>query len=310
MKKVYLGLLLLFLVQASYGQYQIGIIPRVSPDRAVYQKVGYTEVEIRYGSPYVKDRQIWGGLVPYNTVWRAGANNATTVEFKSKVEINHVELDSGKYGFFVIPQKNGAWTVVFNKVAKQWGAFKYDSAEDALRVEVHPKTVATKKESLTYSIHQDGYSRGSIVLAWEYIELEIPFETNYLSAFEVEIESRASQQPEYIKWIPYIQGAEHLEQLGLNIDLANQWINQAESIMRSTSEWNEQFYPREYVKGHLFWAKAKLLARNKDFKAALAYVDQLKNLENTAFYDRQNEGLEIDGWYDSWTVASKEGNQP
>ncbi|MEM6700816.1 MAG: DUF2911 domain-containing protein, partial [Bacteroidota bacterium] len=83
MKNAILLISFWFLVQPLSAQYQIGIIPRVSPDKMVYQKIGYTEVEIRYGSPAVNQRPIWGDLVPYDKVWRAGANAATTVEFKS-----------------------------------------------------------------------------------------------------------------------------------------------------------------------------------------------------------------------------------
>lgn len=300
MHKTYLTLLLCFIVHTTNAQYQIGIIPRESPDKAIYQKIGYTEVEIKYGSPSVKNRLVWGELVPYNKVWRAGANNATTIEFRSNVKVDNIPLDSGIYSLFVIPIKNDKWTVVFNKVYKQWGAFKYNATEDVLRVDISPKWTKLKTERLTYSVNQTGYKYGSIVLSWDFMELEIPFETSYLSDFELEIESRASTQPEYIKWIPYLQGAEHLEQLNANLELANRWMNKAEAIMNSTKEWNEQFYPRDYVKAHLFWTKAKLLAKNKKFNEARQYVDQLKNLENTIFYDRKNDEEEIDVLYDSW----------
>ena len=300
MQKTYLTLLLCFLVQATYGQYQIGIIPRVSPDKAVHQKIGYTEVEVAYGSPAVKNRPIWGDLVPYQKVWRAGANNATTLSFRSKVKIADVTVDSGEYALFVIPKENDKWTIILNKTSKQWGAFKYDVSQDLLRLEISPRWIKSKTEHLSYSINQTGYRYGSIVLAWDFIELEIPFETNYLVDFEHEIETRASAQPEYIKWIPYLQGAEHLEQLGANLDLADRWLNKAEDIMHSTSEWNAQFYPRDYVKAHLFWTKAKVLAGQQHFKEAIQYVDQLKNMEHTTFYDKKNGSEEIDLRYDSW----------
>jgi hypothetical protein len=300
MQKTYLTLLLYFLVQNIYGQYQIGIIPRVSPDKAVHQKIGYTEVEVAYGSPAVKNRPVWGDLVPYHKVWRAGANNATTVTFRSKVKIADVTVDSGIYALFVVPKENDKWTIILNSVSKQWGAFKYDATQDVLRFEISPRWTTSKTEHLSYSISQTGYRYGAIILAWDFIELEIPFETNYLADFEQEIEARASTQPEYIKWIPYIQGAEHLEELNANLDLAHRWLNKAEAIMHSTSEWNAQFYPRDYVKAHLFWTKAKVLARQQHFKEAIQYVDQLKNMEHTTFYDKVNVEGAIDDLYDAW----------
>ena len=191
----------LFIVSNSFSQYQMNLVPRESPDKAVYQKIGYTEVNITYGSPATKNRKIWGELVPYGKVWRAGANNATTVEFSSKITINGTSLDRGKYALFVIPKENDRWTIIFNKTHKQWGAFRYDENEDALRTEILPKTKNDQTENVTYSIRQIGYQQGVIVLHWEYLEVEIPFETNYLEQFQQEVETRASKQPEYLKWI-------------------------------------------------------------------------------------------------------------
>lgn len=300
MKKVSLLIILLAIGQTVFGQYQIGIVPRISSDKMIYQKIGNTEIEIRYGSPSINNRQLWGELVPYDKVWRAGANSATTIEFNSSVIIDNKTLEKGKYSFFLIPKENDKWTVIFNKISKQWGAFKYDKREDALRFEVSPRATKSKTENLTYTIYQKGFKYGSIILSWDFIEIEIHFETNYLLKFEKEIDKRAEKQPEYLKWIVYIQGAEHLIQIGFKLDLALLWINKAEKIMNITSEWNEQFYPRDYVKGHLYWTKAKLLAKNNNFLEAIAYVQKLKTLKNTMFYNRKNENESIETSLSLW----------
>ena len=101
---------------------------RVSPKASIMQVVGFAEVEINYGRPGVKERKIWGELVPYNKVWRAGANEATTIRFGSNVEIEEKQLPAGTYSFFVIPNKN-EWTLIFNKVGEQWGAFEYNESD-------------------------------------------------------------------------------------------------------------------------------------------------------------------------------------
>jgi len=300
MIKYSLSIILLFISHLAISQYQIGLVPRVSPDKAVFQKIGYTEVNVKYGSPATKDREIWGMLVPYNNVWRAGANNATTVEFNSKVTINKMSLDSGKYSLFMIPRENDRWTIIFNKTHKQWGAFKYDENEDALRVDILPKKTANKTENLNYSISQVGYKFGSIILNWDFLEIEIPFETNYLQQFQEEVESRANKQAEYIKWVVFVQGAEHLVEIKSNESLAERWINEAENIMSKTTEWNDQFYPREYIEGHLYWIKASLLARSNKFKEAIEYSDKLMSLKNTMYYDRKNEVKSIDASIEKW----------
>ena len=294
------ALFLLFSAVSLTAQYQIGLVPRTSPDRAVYQKIGYTEVEVTYGSPSAANRTIWGELVPYDEVWRAGANNATTVSFSRPVTLHQNPLDSGTYALFVLPKEKDQWTVIFSHKHRQWGSFKYDPADDALRATLTPRRTPWHTEQLTYTIRQLGYQHGSIVLNWGFMELDIPFTTNYLTAFAEEVESRVSQQPDYLQWIVYLQGAEHLYEIGSRPDLATSWINRAEQIMDATTEWNEQFYPRDYIKGHLYWTKAQLLAQADHFAEAVTYVRKLKNLDNPLFYQRQGEAAAMDDLLAEW----------
>ena len=140
--------------------------PKPSPAATATGKIGTTNVTVNYSSPGVKGRKIFGGLEPYGEVWRAGANEATTVEFSQAVTVAGKALPAGKYGFFVIPTA-GAWTVIFNKVPNQWGAFKYDEKQDALRVMVTPRKTALT-ERLAYGVTPKG-----LVLRWENIELPV-----------------------------------------------------------------------------------------------------------------------------------------
>ena len=113
---------------------------RVSPKASVSQTIGFTDVTISYSRPGVKGRKIWGGLVPYDKVWRAGANEATKITFSKDVAINGKKLAAGSYAFFAIPTQN-EWTLIFNKVADTWGAFSYDKNkdQDALKIKVKPE---------------------------------------------------------------------------------------------------------------------------------------------------------------------------
>ncbi len=110
---------------------------RASPNAGAMQTIGTTMVHIMYGRPSVNGRDIFGGLVPYDEVWRTGANEATTITFSDDVTIEGQPLAAGTYGLFTLPTAD-SWTFIFNRTAEQWGAFNYDSAEDALRVEVAP----------------------------------------------------------------------------------------------------------------------------------------------------------------------------
>lgn len=124
------------------------------------------EITLEYGRPQVRDREIWGGLVPYGKVWRTGADEATTVTFDGDVTIEGETLPAGTYGLFTIPGKD-QWTVIFNKVANQWGAFNYDAGEDALRVTVEPRT-HEHVEAMDFAVGD-----GEVVLMWE--KLAVPF---------------------------------------------------------------------------------------------------------------------------------------
>lgn len=138
---------------------------RTSKNGIATGTVDGVEVTVEYGRPSVKGRTIWGGLVPWGEVWRAGADEATTVAFASDVRIEGETLPAGTYSFFAIPGED-EWTVIFNKTAQQWGAFRYDAGEDALRVTVEPRE-ADMVETLEYAIEGD-----ELILRWE--KLAVP----------------------------------------------------------------------------------------------------------------------------------------
>ncbi|KAA8478518.1 DUF2911 family protein [Arcticibacter tournemirensis] len=142
--------------------------PVASPRDSVSGKIGKANVEINYGSPAVKGRKIWGELEKYGKVWRAGANGATTFKTDKDVTVEGKTLPAGTYAFFVIPAESGPWTVIFSKNAKQWGAYKYNESEDALRVSVSPRKVSDLQERLQYAITKKGFE-----LRWEYIQLPV-----------------------------------------------------------------------------------------------------------------------------------------
>ena len=144
---------------------------RISPKAAVIQTVGFTEVRIDYSRPGVKKREIWGKLVPYDAVWRAGANEATKITFSTDVTVEGKKLKKGSYSLFAIPGRND-WTIIFNKVADQWGAFEYNESEDALRVKVKTEK-AIWQEWLSYTINKASDTSAVIRLEWE--KIKVPF---------------------------------------------------------------------------------------------------------------------------------------
>lgn len=127
-----------------------------SPVKQANGSINGTEITIDYSSPKTKERVIYGELVPYGEVWRAGANKNTTIDFSNDVEINGQKLAAGKYGFFIIPNTNKGWIAIFNKKNDGWGAFSYSESRDVLRVEHKVQKNDTVQEELTYSITKKG----------------------------------------------------------------------------------------------------------------------------------------------------------
>ncbi|MFC3157478.1 Protein of unknown function [Chryseobacterium arachidis] len=139
-----------------------------SPPATATGKIKDANITIAYNSPSVKDRKIWGDLVPYDKVWRAGANEATTFETDKDITVQGKKLPKGKYSFFLIPKESGTWTAIFNKESKQWGAYKYQEAQDALRVDVKTKSLPTKQESLIYKVNNNGFT-----MDWDKISVPV-----------------------------------------------------------------------------------------------------------------------------------------
>lgn len=158
MKNIYLIVAMFVLAGSVFAQ---------SPRKQANGKIAGVTIDVDYGSPSVKGRKIWGGLEPYDKVWRAGANEATTVTFSKAVKINGNALDAGKYAFFIIPRENGKWTVIFNSEPNQWGAFKHDKSKDALRVDVDPVWADDTQEALMYSVDK------TLNFAWEKARLSL-----------------------------------------------------------------------------------------------------------------------------------------
>ena len=138
---------------------------RPSPPRKATGKAGAATVSIDYGSPAMKGRKVFGDLVPYGKIWRAGANEATIFEVDSDVKVEGQALPKGKYGLFAIPGES-EWTIVFNKTWNQWGSYRYKQEEDALRVKVPARKTSQPVENLTYSV-----GNGRVTLQWENTEV-------------------------------------------------------------------------------------------------------------------------------------------
>lgn len=161
-----IALLGIFSVNLACGQME-DKSKRASPPATVKQKVGEATIVIDYSQPAVKERKIYGELVPYGKVWRTGANEATTFETDKDLMINGKKLPAGKYALFTIPGED-EWTIIFNSEAEQWGAFDYDKSKDVLRVKAKP--VNNKHtERMTFFITKEG------IIRLDWADKRVPF---------------------------------------------------------------------------------------------------------------------------------------
>jgi hypothetical protein len=168
---VLLGAALAALATVALSQSFVLDLPLQSQRAVVSQRIGLTDITINYHRPLVNDRKVWGGLVPFGQVWRAGANENTTITFSDPVTVEGQQLAAGTYGLHMIPNAD-QWTIIFSKNSTSWGSFTYKESEDALRVNVKPQA-ADMHNALTYDF--DDVKPDSTVITLEWEKVAVPF---------------------------------------------------------------------------------------------------------------------------------------
>lgn len=229
---------------------------QASPAASVSQDLGLASVKIDYHRPGVKGRTIWGGLVPYGEVWRAGANEATTITFSDPVRIDGHPLAAGAYAFFAIPGPE-QWTLIFNRTARQWGAFSYQAGQDALRLQARPRR-GPMEEFLAYRIGVAGPDSLRVELAWETLtvgfDVALAAHDRYWAYLEKTLAGIGPQE-----WQPLNQGAAYCLQSDSHLEQGMAWVERSIRIQPG---------PRN------LGLKAQLLHRAGRTQEALAVLDQ------------------------------------
>ncbi len=150
--------------------------PAVSPGASLKQTVGVTDISVVYSRPGVKGRDIWGKVVAYNELWRAGANLSTMLEVSDDVKIEGQKVPAGKYSIFLIPAQQGDWTLVVNKAVNLGGTNGYKQEDDVFRAKVKPVVQATSTEWLEYTINDFTDSSATLALTWEKLRIPMKIE--------------------------------------------------------------------------------------------------------------------------------------
>jgi tetratricopeptide (TPR) repeat protein len=200
-------------------------LPRRSPHTTITQRVGITDITIDYHRPSVNDREIWGGLVPYGAVWRAGANDNTTITFSDAVRIEGEDLAAGTYGLHMLPTEE-AWTVIFSNNSTSWGSFSYDEAEDALRVDVTPVESSGFEEQLRFGFDGVTNDAAKVTLHWERLSVPFAVEVDTHSLALAKIRNSLRHLPGF-NWQGWNSAANYCLQNDVNHEEALQWAERS-----------------------------------------------------------------------------------
>lgn len=229
-------------------------IPQPSTLQRIEQDFGLGQITITYSRPNIKGRKIFGGIEPYGIVWRTGANGATKIKLTDTIWIDKHLLAPGEYGLFTIPGPN-EWTVVFNKIAEQWGAYSYDSTKDVLRFKIKPGKLDKKLETFTIQF-ADAFTEHCVLqLLWENTILSLHLETDIDSRVMANIDEAMKMEKK-----PYYFAAIYYYNHNKDMNKALAWINEFEKT-------HLQAYNVKY------W-KAKIQLKMGDKAAAVASANE------------------------------------
>lgn len=253
------------------------MFPKPSPSAEVEQQVGVTEVEISYSRPSVRGRQIWGKLVPYDKMWRTGANKATSIAFDEPVSIAGKKIEPGKYAIFTIPGKD-EWTVIINENADQWGKGDYDKSEDVHRFKVSPKETH-HHEMMTFHFKNVSKDSAGIMLAWKKTRIDFPLtlETDKMLMADME---EAVANAEQGDWETYYECANYLIEEGMKMNKAEKWLSKS---LEAEKNWRNLF------------SKAQMLKKKGKADKAMETAKKAKEKADSKRYKNYIQGT-MDEW--------------
>lgn len=249
--------------------------PAPSPQAQLSQKVGLTDVTITYSRPSAKDRAVFGELVPYDKVWRTGANAATTVEFSDDVVIMGKELKAGKYSMYSIPGEK-KWTIIFNTNSKKWGTTENKEGETLTTVDVTSYKIQPAVESFSISVDDLRNNDAALVISWANTAVKVPFSVPTAQKATASIEKAMAGPSAY----EYYAAASYYLSEGQDLKQALDWVN------RSIDESNPMYY-QVYTRALIF----KELGMNEDAVKNATVAKELAEKAGDAHYTRLNTNL-------------------
>ncbi|TXK51906.1 DUF2911 domain-containing protein [Pontibacter qinzhouensis] len=258
-------------------------LPQASPEAFVKQTIGLTEISIQYHTPSVRGRKIFGNLVPYGTLWRAGANEATLIKFSDDVYLNHERVPAGTYSFFILPENDTDWNIVLNKDTTLWGLEGYNELNDVAYLRVTPQKIDLQ-ETMQFQFSDIGANTGKLHMVWENSRVTVQIETEVEKKAIANIR-QALKESGSDDWFIWAQSAEYMIPRKEHHEEALTWINKSIAI-------KENFYNN--------WVKARLYAQNQEFQEAANLTAKAMQLGNTEPEAYKVYAREIEAAYTIW----------
>lgn len=269
-------LLLAVLAMAFTAQAQMEL-PAPSPKAMTMQTVGLTDITIEYSSPGVKDREIFGALVPYGEVWRTGANKATAITFSKDVMIADTEVKAGTYSLFTIPGEE-EWTIILNSETELWGTGNYDEANDVVRLTAEADDHDEFVERFRVLVEDFDNEKAHIAIEWADVVVSFPVMVNTKEQAYASIERALNPA-----WSAYAQAARYAWEQEGDLDNAATWAGMALEV-------EETWYSH--------WILGEVMAEKGDTKAALKHMNMALELGNEAdnFWYKSRVEKNIEEW--------------
>jgi tetratricopeptide (TPR) repeat protein len=260
-------------------------LPDASQEARVIQRIGITDITVTYHRPLTHGRKIFGGLIAYGQVWRAGANQNTIVEFGDPVKIEGQPLAKGVYGLHMIPGET-SWVVIFSKNSSSWGSFTYNSAEDALRVTVKPQTIENR-ETLSYDFDDPRPDSAFVTMRWSTVAVPFKVQVNTPEIVEQSLRNQLRGRVQF-EWQAWTDAANYLLNQNVDADEAAKYADRSIDI--------EDRFENEITKSRALHA----LGRKEEARAAYDKAVALGNQSQLHDFGRvlqaqgkQDEAMEL-----------------
>lgn len=253
--KQLLTIILIGFSSSVFSQEKVSFLtPPPSPEASFTQQLVKGEITVTYSRPLTRGRKIFGGLVPFDSLWRTGASGATTIHLSEEMIIGNKILKAGKYALFTIPAEK-EWIIIINADTTLHGAFGYDSKKDIHRFKVIPIKAGTFQEAFTIDANEITRTGDAVLsLSWENIVVKIPLKSPVDQKVMADISTRLINDKEQNAELFY-QAANYYYATGRDLKQAAAWAAEAEKADKENFN-----YPN---------LLQKILADLKDYKAAI-----------------------------------------